>query len=144
MFKRWIPPLMLASLLSLPVCAAADSDEDNRPRATDCPRWTVEDLFASPTPYALGHRGYGANTGEDPTRPLENTVRGFRRAFRDGIRVVELDLQQTADGKIVVIHDDVVNGSTCISSLTYRQLHDLRHRFEGTPSALRVARNRAA
>lgn len=85
--------------------------------------WSVDDLLQSPTPFALGHRGYGANKGEDPTRPIENTLKAFRKAFDDGIRVVELDLQQTADGKIVVFHDDYLPDFTCVSSLTYGELH---------------------
>jgi glycerophosphoryl diester phosphodiesterase len=83
---------------------------------------TTQDLFGWATPYALGHRGCGANRGEDPTRPLENSLEGFHRAFRDGIRIVELDLQFTADGKVVVFHDDVLGGGTCVNTLTYDEL----------------------
>jgi glycerophosphoryl diester phosphodiesterase len=117
----------LVSPLLAAVCAAAPQPVKRcTPRAPRCPRWTVEDLFTSPTPYAIGHRGYGANPGTDPTRPVENTQRAFHRAFKDGIRIVELDLQRTSDGKIVVIHDDVLEDSTCISAMTYRELHARR------------------
>jgi len=84
--------------------------------------WNVDDLFSSPAPFAVGHRGYGANDGEDPARPLANTLDAFHQAFTDGIRIVELDLQQTADGKVVVFHDDYLEDFTCISSLTYDEL----------------------
>jgi glycerophosphoryl diester phosphodiesterase len=83
--------------------------------------WTVADLYASPTPYALGHRGYGADA-VDPSGPLENTLDAFHQAFRDGIRVVELDLQRTADGKVVVFHDDFLQDFTCVNALTYDEL----------------------
>ncbi len=109
--KTW---LLVCGLLALTWGAAAA----DKPSA-----WTANDLFASPTPYALGHRGYGANDGEDPSRPLANTLDAFHQAFGDGIRVVELDLQRTADAKVVVYHDDWVGAdSTCVSSLTYDEL----------------------
>ena len=87
--------------------------------------WTVADLYASPRPYAQGHRGYGSDLFA-PSPPVENTLEAFREAFEDGIRVVELDLQRTADGKIVVFHDEFLSDFTCISSLTYDQLHERR------------------
>ncbi len=117
MFKSWIKRLLVTSTLLAVVCGAVHSDVWSKPSA-----WTADDLLASPTPYALGHRGYGANLGEDPTRPIENTLDAFHLAFQDGIRVVELDLQWTADGKIAVIHDDFLEDFTCISSLTYDEL----------------------
>mgnify|MGYP003939644547 CR=1 FL=1 len=36
-------------------------------------------------------RGYGVNTGEIPENPIENTARSVRRAFREGIQIVEVD-----------------------------------------------------
>ena len=83
--------------------------------------WRVADLWAQPRPYAQGHRGYGANEF-DASPPVENSLDGFHTAFRNGIRVVELDLQRTADGKVVVIHDDAVPGGRCIGTLTYDEL----------------------
>jgi len=49
-------------------------------------------------PLVLGHRGYRA-------RCPENTLRGFRAAFESGADGVECDLQRTADGRYVLIHD---------------------------------------
>ena len=83
--------------------------------------WNVADLFASPTPYAVGHRGYGADAF-DPSGPMENSLDAFHQAFQDGIRVVELDLQRTADGKVVVFHDDFLQGFACVSAMTYDEL----------------------
>lgn len=83
--------------------------------------WNVADLYTSPPPYAVGHRGYGADA-VDPAGPLENTVDAFHQGFRDGIRVVELDLQRTDDGKVVVFHDDFLRDFTCVSALTYDEL----------------------
>ena len=109
-------PLVALCVLSLSSLLPAHGRAEQRHAA-----WSVADLFASPPPYALGHRGYGADAF-DPLPPLENTLDAFHQAFRDGIRVVELDLQRTADGKIVVFHDDFLEDFTCVSALTYDQL----------------------
>jgi glycerophosphoryl diester phosphodiesterase len=50
----------------------------------------------------LGHRGYRA-------RFPENTLLGVRKAFEFGADGVECDLQKTADGRYVVIHDPSVD-----------------------------------
>jgi glycerophosphoryl diester phosphodiesterase len=94
---------------------------DRGNRQSRSPAWTIEDLFASPAPYAMGHRGYGEDAYQ-PLPPLENTLDAFHQAFRDGIRVVELDLQQTADGKVVVFHDDYLEDFRCVRSMTYDEL----------------------
>lgn len=52
-----------------------------------------------------GHRGA---KGEAP----ENSLAGFRHAFRQGIRHFELDLVLSKDGKPVVIHDLTVDRTT--------------------------------
>jgi len=87
--------------------------------------WRIADLWAQPRPYAQGHRGYGADEF-DASAPAENTLDGFHSAFRNGIRVVELDLQRTSDGKVVVIHDDALPGVGCIGAITYDQLLTVR------------------
>src|SRR5208283_3708941 len=51
-----------------------------------------------PAPLILGHRGYRA-------RFPENTLLAFREAFRAGADGIECDLQKTADGRFVIIHD---------------------------------------
>ncbi len=84
---------------------------------------TVSQLLEVTTgPVAIAHRGMGDNLGEDPTRPVENTVEAFRMAFETGASVVEGDLQMTADGEIVVWHDDFLEDFTCINTLTRDQL----------------------
>jgi glycerophosphoryl diester phosphodiesterase len=82
------------------------------------PAWTTQDLLTTLTPYALGHRGYG----EFSPQYAENTLPAFHHAFMDGIRVVELDLQMTADGQVVVYHNDALPDGRCISSITYGDL----------------------
>jgi len=67
-----LPCLSLCGLLTS-VCRAEPSHR--RASASDPEVWTVDDLLASPSPYALGHRGYGVSTCADPTRPIESRVR---------------------------------------------------------------------
>jgi glycerophosphoryl diester phosphodiesterase len=56
----------------------------------------------SPPPLVIGHRGYRA-------RFPENTLLSFRSAFSAGADGVECDVQKTADGSYVVIHDGTVD-----------------------------------
>lgn len=53
----------------------------------------------------IGHRGA---RGEAP----ENTLGGFRYLAGLGIRAVELDIQVTGDGELVVIHDPFLDRTT--------------------------------
>ena len=51
----------------------------------------------------VGHRGAGAF---EP----QNTLRSFDRALNGGVEMVEVDLRQTADGALVLAHDDDLHG----------------------------------
>lgn len=53
----------------------------------------------------VGHRGL---MGAEP----ENTVRSFRRAEREGVDVIELDLHLSRDGELIVMHDASVDRTT--------------------------------
>jgi len=53
----------------------------------------------------IGHRGARAY---EP----ENTLRSFNRAVELGVDAVELDVRQTKDGELVVIHDPEVDKTT--------------------------------
>jgi glycerophosphoryl diester phosphodiesterase len=52
-----------------------------------------------------------AHRGDSAHRP-ENTLAAFERALEVGIDVIELDVQLTADGHVVVIHDPTVDRTT--------------------------------
>ena len=85
---------------------------------------TVDDLLdLDVKPFAIGHRGFGENMGEDPSRPVENTVAAVRRGFKAGISVVEIDVQITRDREVVVFHDDFLSDFTCLNTLTRPELH---------------------
>jgi glycerophosphoryl diester phosphodiesterase len=53
----------------------------------------------------IGHRGAAGN---EP----ENTLRSFQRALDTGVDLIELDVQQTKDGHLVVLHDKRVDRTT--------------------------------
>jgi glycerophosphoryl diester phosphodiesterase len=56
-------------------------------------------------PRVIGHRGASGTTPE-------NTLVAFRRAEELGADMVELDVQRTRDGEVVVIHDFTLDRTT--------------------------------
>jgi len=73
-------------------------------------------------PIIIAHRG-------DKTHAPENTLAAFKLAAENGADAVEFDLKLTADGRIVVLHDQTVNRTTNgmgkISSLSFAEVRDL-------------------
>jgi len=76
---------------------------------------------------SVGHRGTGVD--EDANPFSENTVPSFEQAVVEGAAMVELDVQHTADGALIVIHDDTVDrttdGTGCVADLTLAELQAL-------------------
>ena len=76
-------------------------------------------------PIVLAHRGGGA---EAP----ENTMAAFEHARSLGVRHIETDAHLTADGRVVLSHDDAVDrcfdGTGLIAQLDWREISRLRHR----------------
>lgn len=73
-------------------------------------------------PLIMGHRGA---MGHAP----ENTMASFRLAHEMGVEAVECDIHLTADGHLVVIHDDTVdrttNGTGSVEALTLAEIEAL-------------------
>jgi glycerophosphoryl diester phosphodiesterase len=71
---------------------------------------------------AISHRG------EHLERP-ENTVPAFQEAIRVGADFIEVDVQTTADGKLVLSHDATVdrctNGQGRVAAMTFDQVEAL-------------------
>ncbi|ERL64694.1 glycerophosphodiester phosphodiesterase [Schleiferilactobacillus shenzhenensis] len=62
----------------------------------------------------IGHRGeYFSN--QDGT--VEHTYQAYDNALRDGADYLEIDLERTADGTLVVSHDPTTNRLTGVSSI---------------------------
>jgi glycerophosphoryl diester phosphodiesterase len=67
----------------------------------------------------------------------ENTLEGFREGLRMGAGVLELDVHTTADGTVVVIHDETVDrttdGSGAICEMTLAEVKRLDAGYRFTP-----------
>jgi glycerophosphoryl diester phosphodiesterase len=77
-----------------------------------------------------------AHQGGDHLWP-GNTMLAFANAVALGVDVLELDTQVTADGVVVVIHDDTVdrttNGSGAVASMTLAELRALDAAYRWRP-----------
>jgi glycerophosphoryl diester phosphodiesterase len=69
-----------------------------------------------------------AHRGDRALAP-ENTIPAFEAAFASGSQFVETDLQLTADGQVVLMHDDTVDrttdGTGAVSALTLAEIRAL-------------------
>lgn len=79
-------------------------------------------LSESPDLLIAAHRGDSKNFPE-------NTMHAFKSAFDKGADYIELDLHQTKDGVIVVIHDSTLdrttNGTGRVSDYSYEEIRKL-------------------
>lgn len=69
-----------------------------------------------------------AHAGGKGTRP-EHTMLAYETALADGADVLELDVHATADGVLVLMHDDTVDrttdGTGAIKEMTFAELREL-------------------
>jgi glycerophosphoryl diester phosphodiesterase len=91
-------------------------------------------------PLIIAHRGF---SGRFP----ENTLAAVRGALAVPVDMVEVDVQQTADQKIVVFHDDLLR-RLCgipgrISQVTWKQLRHAKPDVPTLAQTLRAVRGRA-
>lgn len=84
--------------------------------------WTGSEVDASESWINIAHRGA---SGYAP----ENTMASFVKALDMGADMLELDVQMSKDGEIVVIHDTTVerttNGQGNVGDLTFQELRQL-------------------
>ncbi len=113
---HWIIALSLSSVVWVPLEARADCIDGR--------------------PVTVGHRGSGNSTGDNP-QP-ENTIPSLLAAAQQGATMVEIDVQLSADGVLVLMHDATVDrttdGTGCTSELTTDELA-LLDAGVGTPAA---------
>ncbi len=73
-------------------------------------------------PQIIAHRG-------GPVYEPENTLTAFRNAIEVGVDWIEMDIQRTQDGVLVVIHDETVDrttdGTGNVGDLTLEQIRTL-------------------
>jgi|GEM_PF-292269 len=93
-------------------------------------------------PLRLGHRGHRVPEWGEP----ENTLAAFDRALACGCEGLELDLQPTLDGRVVVAHDPelhTASGAVAVAEATLRSLRRLQPRLATLDQVLRRYRSRA-
>ncbi|MEV4320508.1 glycerophosphodiester phosphodiesterase [Actinocrispum sp. NPDC049592] len=84
------------------------------------------DYLAGPYPRAFAHRGWhlGDLSG------MENSLSAFRRAVQEGYSYIETDVHATADGVVVVHHDDELDRTTdgrgIVARLPWRKVSQAR------------------
>lgn len=98
--------------------------------------------------YGLGTGRFQLTSGEDGNTVVtahrgaaeyypENTMAAFRGAVNQGADWIELDVQETADGRLIVYHDRtfrrLCDNDASASELTYQQIRKLRFTdYQGT------------
>lgn len=87
-------------------------------------------------PLILGHRGASHDAPE-------NTMRAFRLALEQGADGIELDVQPSADGVPVILHDDTLERTTDstgdVGQMTWAQISAARAGGEPVPRLEEVA-----
>lgn len=95
--------------------------------AADRGFFTIAEL---PRPLVIAHRG---GAGLFP----ENTLHAFEQSWKMGVDVLELDVRETADKKLVVMHDRTVDrttdGSGQISEMTLEAVKKLNAGYRFSP-----------
>jgi glycerophosphoryl diester phosphodiesterase len=72
-----------------------------------------------PAPLVIAHRGASGIA-------LENSLAAFRAAAPQGADAVELDVHATADGELIVHHDEAIDGTHHIAQSTAKAVAALR------------------
>lgn len=70
-------------------------------------------------PDVVGHRGFGAGT---PGGYRENTMASYLAAVSHGLSWIELDVQRSLDGELVIRHDPVTEDGTFLVTRTADEL----------------------
>jgi len=76
----------------------------------------------------IGYRGTGVTTEENPFP--ENSISSFEAAMEEGADGIELDVEITQDGQLIIMHDDTVDRTTnctgCVSEMTFDEIRACR------------------
>ena len=108
--RRWVTSTLIVALFLFGRQSYADST--NAHNANPAPRRV----------HVIAHRGA-------PAYAPENTLAAFKKAIALRSDILELDVHQTKDLRLVVIHDATVdrttNGKGRVKDLTFEELHQL-------------------
>lgn len=85
---------------------------------------------AQPPLTIVAHRGLGEGVPE-------NTLAAFRHSLANGVRIIELDLRTTKDGRLVILHDATLDRTTdCSGAVADRTLEAIKACDAGWPTHL--------
>lgn len=119
--RQWIVALGVVATFG----CGGGNDADSSPEAANVVVRQRVAQFAPAVNFA--HRGQGP-TG--PGTPPENSLAAFRAAIAQGADGIEMDSELTADGQLVLMHDDTVDRTTecrgCVSSLSFDAIRRCR------------------
>jgi glycerophosphoryl diester phosphodiesterase len=106
--------------------ACSSDDGDGSPEPANL---TVRRRIAALAPAAVfAHRGRGPTRAGNPYP--ENSLAAFRAALADHTDGLEMDVELTRDGRLILMHDDTVDRTTecrgCVSALDFDALRDCR------------------
>lgn len=117
------PSAKLSASASASAAAPATSADGSRERDIDAVLADFYDHGPDAPVMIVSHRGYWRGAPE-------NSLAAIDLAIRKGADVVEIDLQRTSDGHLVLMHDANVNrmtnGTGAIANMTLAQLKQLR------------------
>lgn len=120
----------LPTLIAIALCAFAGTAPNAAATRAPCPetpepaRW----LDAGAPDRGQANLTIAAHRGAAELAP-ENTLWAYRYAIAYGVEMIEVDVQQTLDGRFVSFHDSAVDaktdGSGQIASMTYEEVRRL-------------------
>ena len=110
---------LVVSALLLSACGSSSSSSTTTTSVSKSPASTVDGILALGRPVVLGH------AGAEDVAP-HSTIFAFAESVKAGVDVLDLDIQRTKDGVLVVQHDDNTKRTTesdlKIADITYDQL----------------------
>ncbi|SDU36460.1 glycerophosphodiester phosphodiesterase family protein [Jiangella alkaliphila] len=135
--STWRTTAVTTAAVALTVAGFVRADDQASPPATPAAQAApavrgiedIHEMYLDHGPDAgvmvIAHRGYWRGAPE-------NSIAAIEQAIERGAHVVEIDVQRTADGHLVLMHDTTVNrttnGTGAVSSLTLAQIKALRLR----------------
>jgi len=125
--SRFAAPVIFAALLGLTGCAADIASPALQPLVgvaeTRIDALRAQFLDSSGRVMVVAHRGCWTQTAE-------NSIAAIQSCLRMGVDMVELDVQRTQDGHLILMHDKTVdrttNGQGLVTDLTLAQIKALR------------------
>ena len=106
----------------------------------------MANIPSSMVPRLVAHRGFHCPRDNSGKRPLENSLSACETAWSNGIHLVECDIALTADGQLVLAHDEDfqrlalhpshTTSKTKVADLTYREIIGLTTKSGSRPPLL--------